>query len=63
MFGRLISTFVEVTGEELAWIWLWPMSFERKLWEDIYSKISLTKRETTKTGLFIKNKHIAVYHC
>ena len=40
---------------------IWPRNFERKLWKDINSKISITKREITKTGSFIKNKEITVF--
>ena len=35
----------------------------RKSRKDLNSEISITKREITKTGPFIKNKEITVYHC
>ena len=36
-------------------------NFERKSWKDLNSKTSITKREITKIGPFIKNKEIIVY--
>ena len=41
---------------------VWPKNFERKSWKDLNSKISITKKEIMKTGPFIKNKEITVYH-
>ena len=35
---------------------LWPNNFERKSWKDLNSKISITKREITKIGPFIKKQ-------
>ena len=36
-------------------------NFKRISWKDLNSKISIAKREITKTGPFIKNKEITVY--
>ena len=41
---------------------VWPKNFKRKSWKDLNSKISITKKEIMKTGPFIKNKEITVYH-
>ena len=35
---------------------LWPKNFGRKSWKDLNSKISITKREITKIGPFIKKQ-------
>ena len=35
---------------------LWRKNFERKSWKDLNSKISITKREITKIGPFIKKQ-------
>ena len=39
----------------------WPKNFGRKSWKDLNSNVSITKREITKIGLFIKKKEITVY--